>query len=178
MSTSLKPPAANAIAHGLTAQKYLPANLAATVAQYREALFAELRPTSILQEILVAELARHGAAIQLANAMEAAAMSAAQQNATALVTLATVQADDAPYLAAAMSETVERAARYRRHHERSFFAALTQFREVASAGSPSRLPELFQTDDDCVHYLLKWQMKTKWQCAHCESSKRNALYGR
>jgi len=180
MTSRPSTPAANAVSHGLTAKKYLPAELSSAVAEYRGALFDELVPQGPLAEILVAELARHGAAMQLAQSAEAAALQVAAQNATALGTLGAVHDDDnRPYVAAMASDIVERTARYRRQHERSFFAALAHLHELHRAPPPHLEPSmLFASEDDCAAYLQHWQRKQKFQCPHCQHQKRITLRSR
>src|SRR5947209_6885290 len=86
--------AANAVKHGLSAQKFFPAELAKAVDEYRSAFFTELAPRGVLQEFLVTELARHAAAIQVAADGEHAALRAAEQNTGALRAVTNVAAGD------------------------------------------------------------------------------------
>jgi len=171
-------PAANAVAHGLTAKKHLPASLAAAVTEFRAALFEELKPQGPLAEILVAELARHGAAMQFAEQAEAAALRTAESNSTALDALSAIPRDDLPYVAAMSSELVERTARYRRQHERSFFAALGRLRESLHARPIDPGIALFSTEDQAAEYLADWQQKQKRRCLHCNKRKFICLRSR
>src|SRR3954447_3857145 len=87
MTKKSSSPGTNAVAHGLTAKKFLPAALAAAVADYRASLFNELAPQGPLAEILVSELARHAAAMQMSEKAEAAALRTAEANSSALAVL-------------------------------------------------------------------------------------------
>ncbi len=168
--------AGNAVTHGLTAKTIFPAALTEAVADFRAALFAELNPQTPLQEILVGQLAHHAAAMQMASSAEAAALRTGEQNAAAIELLANIQGDDLRFVSALSSHMVERTARYRRGHERSFFTALNRLTPPVSAAPDVEAACLFATEEQCEAYLRDWQKRQrKWRCPGCQAKKRSWL---
>jgi transposase-like protein len=171
--------AGNAVTHGLTSKTIFPAALAEAVDRFRAALFAELKPQTPLDEILVSRLAHHAAAMQMASSAEAAALRTGEQHAAAIELLANIHGDDLRYVSALSSDMVERTVRYRRGHERSFFSALNRLTPPQSIAPSVEVGCLFESEDQCEEYLTAWQRRQrKWRCPRCQAKKRRWLHTR
>jgi transposase-like protein len=179
MAPKIATSAGNAVTHGLTSKTIFPAALAEAVDHFRAALFAELNPQTSLGEILVSQLAHHAAAMQMASSAEAAALRTGEQNAAAIELLANIHGDDLRYVSALSSHMLERTARYRRGHERSFFSALNRLTPPQSAAPNVEVGCLFASEDQCEEYLTEWQgRQRKWRCPRCQAKKRSWLRSR
>jgi len=167
----------NALKHGLTATTLLPEVLGTEMLErHKERLRAEWQPTSPTQEILVLELARHAASLELVEQAEGAVLRCgAQSTVDILSPNDTGIGDNAdPYLAAAVtSDALERVSRYRRAHEKGFYLAILRLREAKALEQPSqdrdpRSREMcFLTEDDCEAYLIRWAQRDNHRCPGC-----------
>ncbi len=174
------PPSANATKHGLTAKKYLPAALdAVRLGHYRHRFREEYQPVTPTELLLVDELARHAAMLEFAQEAEGAVLRhGARQLVPFVMQVGTDQneQDDATLSAAVATETLERFSRYRRAHERAFFTALTQLKEIGAARECALRPAddvslaRFRTEASCELQLRRQFESTDWRCPHCGNS--------
>src|SRR5271166_2942352 len=123
-------PAGNALAHGLTARTIVPDALRLRTEHYVAELGRELSPAGCVESVLVKELARHAAGMELAENAEGAILRYCGQQRADLDRL--LDGDgvgpidaDASFTAAISNQPLERLGRYRRLHERAFYDALT-----------------------------------------------------
>ena len=167
----------NSLRHGLTAKKLLPevlqpGRLAGLLRLFRQ----EYQPATPSEEVLVAELARHAAALELGEAAEWAIL---RQGATTLARVALSRAgdeDDAReklLSAAVTSEPLDVFSRYRRAHEMGFLAALGRLRERKAANRSARPQQSggtrvpFDTEADCERFLEDRFRCSDYRCPHC-----------
>lgn len=166
----------NAVKHGLTATTLLPAVLDSdSLQRHLERLRDEWRPQTPTQDILVHELARHAAALEMAARAESAVLRSGAR-AALLVTpsidgdgLGSV-AEDLMMTGAVATEAIERLTRYRRAHEKSFHQTLHSLKEMLRRpeARPVRAEPPFEfTDDGCADYLRSRFHDRAWQCARC-----------
>jgi hypothetical protein len=183
----------NALKHGLTAKKQVPEAIQLETAGLHRRLKAELAPASAIEEILVGELARHGAALKFASAAEPAVLRSGAACGTTLHRV--LQANSVPQLseldeilaAAVTSDGLEKLSRYRRQHERGLYEAWNTLERVHSQGKTGRTDELmgrFAEESNCRNYLIarlksqpctqcgckagSWlKTRSRWECGHC-----------
>lgn len=198
-TAGIDPRGLNPFRHGLTAMRRLPEVLGQDLLDGLIAAFErEWQPASPLEAVLVRELARHAAALQRAEEAELALL---RQGAAAIGPLLVLESNDPPpgdaeerALAAAFpTEAVDRLTRYRRAHERGFYAAYARLAELERsrhAGIVQRRAEaaadMFPNEDACENYLRKrldsgdypclacgarrgyWlAARRRWECARC-----------
>jgi transposase-like protein len=184
---------ANALQHGLTAITLVRESFPeGEIECFQQAFRTEWRPTTPTAEFLVEELARHAAALRRAQIMEGAVL---RQGARAAITLSPAAdleecGTDLLQAGSVTSEGIERLTRYRRCHEKAFFAALVKLQEFR-AFTPERptdrpRPWPFETEEECRLYLRRrfehpdhrcpvcggapgcWLTnRGRWQCASC-----------
>jgi len=163
----------NAVTHGLTAKKLLPENLRRQTADLQQQLSAELRPTSVLETILVDELARHGAALKFTSLVEPAVLrrgAASEIQLVALIGSDISEPADVSLCGAVTSEGLEKLTRYRRAHERGFYSALDKLsllRTNQTFPAACGLRERFATENACYAYLV--ERRKNLTCARCGS---------
>jgi hypothetical protein len=155
-----------------------PTQLANRAAHFSTRLIEEIQPTSTLQAILVDQLGRHAAGMELGADCEAATLKFAVENCAVESMCAGFAPKEVGLIAAAASELVAKAARYRAQHERAFFSALRYLPAAWSAPQISSAPDLFLTEDACLHYLQRWHEHQPWQCSVCASQQRCWLRSR
>ena len=166
----------NALQHGLTATKCLPKILhPGRLAELVASLQAEYRPHMVTEELLVREAARHAAMLEITEVAEPAVMRTAAQ---ALAQLAssehTADAEDLQLAAAITTEPLDRAARYRRGHEKALHQALEKLRNLQVAGAaphPEPAPDWtaqFMTTAGCEAYLQRRFLSAGWRCPRCQ----------
>lgn len=181
----------NSLSHGLTAKKILPERLRQHTAVLREQLASELRPASALEALLVDELARHGAALKFTSRAEPAVLrrgAAAEMQLAAIVGTDISSPADVSLCGAVTSDGLERLTRYRRAHERGFYAALSHLTELKTQRpfpSFSELRERFVTEAACREHLVErrkvlacsrcgcakgaWlETRSRWECSECK----------
>ncbi len=150
----------NAVTHGLTSKKLLPKKLRLQTAQLRDQLAEELFPATVLESILVDELARHAAALKFTSRAEPAVLrcgAACEPHLAAMMGLQTAAPVDIRLLGAITSEGLDKVSRYRRAHERGFYSALERLTTLRSGHATSFLRvlrERFATECACRAYLL------------------------
>ncbi len=136
----------NAITHGLTATILLEEAVGPDVVERCRLHFEnEWQPTGPTQEFLVKEMARHVSALELAARAETAVLRYGVKSAAYLQ----IDADtdcmgnrDIELASATTSAAVERICRYRRGHEKAFYAAFGRLRELKSLEQDPDYPEV------------------------------------
>lgn len=167
----------NALRHGLTAQTLLADVLGAERLQcYHQRLVAEWQPRSPTEHFLVVEMARHAAALELVEQAEQAILRTGVRTPMPLPIddLSTEEETrDALLAAAASTEALDRVTRYRRSHEKAFYAALLRLREVQASPPSNWLAEskaqafMFTTEADCEQYLHARLEREQGPCPRC-----------
>lgn len=173
----------NAVTHGLSVKHPLPAVLErGRVDYYRQRFQVEYQPMNATQRTLTDELARHAAAMELSESAESAVL---RDSATKLTDIAIRGIDDAAgredavIAAAVTTKALDRFSRYRRMHERAFYAALDHLRELqAEQGtSPDALPvsdmspPSLTSEEECELYLRQRLEAHGGPCPKCGDSK-------
>jgi transposase-like protein len=175
-------PSANALRHGLTAAKFLPNVLQpGRLEEIVVALHDEYQPRTITETLLLREIARHAAALELTEEAEPAVWRISAQ---ALAPFAAPDAApdvDVQLVAAVTAENTDRVARYRRGHEKGLHQAIDKFRSLQAATSrQSRNSAMdsatrFATEDDCESYLRAKFSLDGWRCSRCRGSRGSWL---
>ena len=118
-------PAANALRHGLSGQKYLPPALhPGRIEEIYARLHRELSPRTFLDELALREVARHAALLEIVEQGEPAVLRLAAQQVAGLFVVDGETDDDVAIAAAVTAEPLDRVARYRRGHEKALNAAI------------------------------------------------------
>ena len=165
----------NQVPDVLSTEPISPLALAQRAARYQAELRDELRPTGALAAILVTQLGRHAAGLDLGAASEAATIRFASTNPAAATLYQSADDTERPFLAAMGSDLVAAASRYQSRHERAFFAALRELRAVARAPQQLMQLNLFADEESCIAYLAGVQEERHWRCAKCNSTTRYFL---
>lgn len=174
----------NAVKHGLTATTLLPEVLQpGRFEQYQQELHRDYPPGSVLERILLAEIARHSAALDLGQKAEGAvlrqgALSVGQLMAAAVQDPAA--REDISLAAAVSTDGLDRFARYRRGHERALFTAIKKLQELrdtkkspGTKDSSVSAPD-FAGENACREYL-KQRLVDHPRCPHCGGDKGSWL---
>jgi hypothetical protein len=162
----------NSIKHGLCATELLSSLVKPGRVQELAARFSEdYSPVTETQRVLVAEAARHAAALEFTQDAEGAVL---RQGASQVELLVPGGDSDAALTAAVSSEALDRCARYRRGHEKALHAALVRLRETMTTGRPGPAhkkapaqPAL--TETDCVAFLERRFQDGDFRCRRCGS---------
>ena len=138
-----------------------------------ERLRDEWRPTTPTQEFLVREMARHEAALDRAEQIEAAILRRGSRGAPRIpsdLTSAAAQAD-AALAAAGITDALEKISAYRRSHERAFHRSYAILSELKAAAAERQAPEPvqqaagFASETECEQHLI-----SSWRCPDCGSA--------
>jgi len=148
----------------------------ALLQRHKERLRAEWCPASPTEEFLIEQLARHAAALDLVEHAEPAVLRLGAQSALGMLAgqdLST-RGDADAYLAGAIgSDALERVTRYRRSHEKGFYAALARLREAktiefSTAHRPARpVAFFFTSEEECRAYLVGRTQHKDHRCPRC-----------
>lgn len=155
------------------------------VAELRATLHEELSPRSAIEEILVAELARHAAMLELCERAEMAVLRRAATE------LGGFHADvsslddqtDAALSAAVASDAIDSFARYRRGHEKGLISSLKALNEAAArrtamwAIAPIAQRRIWE-EHECETWLRERAAQGGWRCPHCGPATANWLASR
>ena len=165
----------NAVKHGLCANTLLAEVFRTRSSRTPSRKTAHRHPTSPTQEILVTELARHAAALETAERAEAAVLRFGMRGAITLR-----NADDNPendldmlLTGAVTTEAIERLTRYRRAHEKGWFAALLRLREAKAMERPEGMiappapMAIFSSEGACEEYLIARARRADRHCPRC-----------
>jgi len=165
---------ANALQHGLTALTLVHESFPeGEIERFQQTFGAEWKATTPTAQFLVEELARHAAALRRAQKMECAVL---RQGARAAIALSPAHdleecGPDLLQAGSVTSEGIERLTRYRRCHEKAFFAALNKLQDIR-AFSPQKLPDgprpwPFQTEEECRLHLRRRFEHPDHRCPAC-----------
>ena len=170
----------NAVKHGLAAKTLVSEILGKDIVErHYRALRAEWQPATPTQDFLVREMARHEAALQRAEEMEAAVLRRGARSAPGVNFGGSEGGDllDAALAGAGTSDAIERIGRYRRAHERAYLRSLKTLREAkATAAKVERQPietkqRRFDSESECEAYLVARLADGGFLCPACPSSK-------
>ena len=175
----------NALKHGLTAN----ALLSQVVRHERlnrllHRLREEHQPRTITEELLLREIARHAAVLDITEQAEPAVMRQSVLAVDQLVVTEDTTAEDLRLTAAVMAEPLERCARYRRGHEKAMYQALDKLRLLRARPAENCSPVAdvtsgrFSTTEACELYLKQYQFSSLWRCPSCQSGKGHWLQRR
>jgi len=168
------PSRANAIQHGLTATTLLPEVLGPEILSRQLARFREqFRPATPSAELLVKELARHAAALELAEQAEAAVLRCGARGVSLMIPPAgdAEESRDNVLNAAVSSDALERLSRYRRGHEKGVHQALSRLEETKRAALLADGHQIPLTDQECRE-LLGRRFRDPWfRCPRCSQPK-------
>ena len=174
----------NALRHGLTATTLIDAVLPiGRVDELRAQLSVEMRPRTVVERLLVDEVARHAAMLEVGERAELAVL---RHGAAGLAALGLETKDPEAILASAVaSDAIDRFSRYRRGHEKAVYAAIKALRElrvvdatsaVAPKAANRSTPELsWQTEANCEAWLAERAAGGDWQCPRCGHPRANWL---
>ncbi len=176
----------NALKHGLTSELLLPKILQRSqVDSYRQRFTADMQPASALERTLIDEMARHAAMLELAEQAEPAVLRTGALEMSKVLFRGDEDAgsrEDALLSAAFTTDALDRSARYRRGHEKAFYAALRQLqaiqearREAAqdrdSANPPGQAQSRhFVDEQSCLEYLSARFALPEWRCPGCSAA--------
>jgi transposase-like protein len=179
--------AANAVTHGLSAAKLLPEILGRELLQrHRRNFHEQWKPSTVTEECLVEELARHAAALERATPIEEAVLRTSALGLAMLSERGTEPDARADCLLAAAcgTESVDRLTRYRQAHEKGFHTALARLRELRSSPPCVHVPlhaslsSLSFDERACLRYLRQRHDNRSLCCPSCGSRERTWLAGR
>ncbi len=182
----------NALKHGLTSKKLLPEVLKrGAVENYRRAFERQFQPANPTESILVAEMARHAVMMELGEQAEGAVQRhGARELSKVILGSAGETSDDggeredAILSAAVSTDALDKFNRYRRGHEKAFFAALNTLREIQSERRERERTDtvelknrasLFATEEACEEHLAERFRRADWRCPHCRSAQGSWL---
>jgi hypothetical protein len=164
----------------------LPAN---RINELRAELSAEIGPRTVIERLLVDEVARHAAMLELGERAELAVLRRGAAGLAPFGVDALQPGDPEAVLAAAVaSDAVDRFSRYRRGHEKAAYAAIRALRELkigggASPGAPNAVSRStvklrWETEANCEAWLAERAAGGAWKCPLCGHSWANWLRAR
>jgi transposase-like protein len=154
--------------------------------QYQQELQRDYPPSSVLERILLAEVARHSAALEVGQKAEGAVLRQGALSVGQLI-LTTMQdpaaQEDFSLAAAVSTDSLDRFARYRRGHERALFTAIKKLQELrdtkqSGAAEDSRASAPAFLDEKACHEYLKQRLVGNSRCPHCGGEKGSWLVKR
>jgi hypothetical protein len=170
----------NAITHGYSAVELISSVLSPQrLDEFRRHFLEEWKPTTPTEVMLVEEITRHSAMLELMAPGElsvlltgARAFAAMEQGASSADEDPSA-AEDRVLTASLTSDAVERLTRYRRSHEKSLYQAIAQLREGRRENGLNHarvqiMPPPFNfTDDNCENYLIQRLFAPTYRCPKC-----------
>ena len=177
----------NALQHGLTSRKLLPEVLRKEQVNEHQVRFErQYQPANPTEAILVAEMARHATMLEVGEQAEGAVLRHGARELSQVFLGPAGEAHDdggereeAVLSAAVSTDALDKFNRYRRGHEKAFFAALNKLREIQAerrAHERTDAPvlqdqvESFATEEACEMHLAARFRRTDWQCPHCQNA--------
>jgi hypothetical protein len=175
----------NALQHGLTSKKLVDDVIpTGRLDDLRRELLTEIAPTTTIGRLLVDEVARHGAMLELGERAELAVL---RQGAAKLAEfpaagmVGSAHAPESLLAGAVTNDGLERFLRYRRSHERALYTALRALREttelcrqvVVMPVKPSVGGEPAWSEAMCVEWLRQRVVKGAWTCPKCQLTAAN-----
>jgi hypothetical protein len=164
--------AGTSLRNGPTATKMVP-ELRLQTKDIAAGLRRELKPVGYLEGVLVDEMARHAASMEMAGYAEASMLRFCGQQQAQFDTLLNAEGQidpDAIVTAAVSNQPIERLGRYRRLHERGFYDALDRFLEAQARRQRTTTRAAlapFYDEDVCREYLLGRARETDGVCPRC-----------
>ena len=182
----------NALKHGLTSKKLLPEVLRKQqVNEYRVNFKRQFQPANPTESILVNEMSRHAAMLDLGGEAEGAVLRHGARELSKVILGAAgattddgSEREDAILSAAVSTDALDKFNRYRRGHEKAFFAALNKLLELQSerrkqektdAAALKMGTDMFAREEDCESYLAERFRRDDWRCPHCGSERGSWL---
>jgi transposase-like protein len=177
---------ANAVTHGLTASKLLPELLQpGRVFSLMEQLRQEHFPATLVEELVLREIARHAAMLEIAEQAEGAVLRQGAVGLSGLVGSGNSDQNDDMFLAAAVTtDPAERLTRYRRAHEKALHQAIQRLRELQEArhkrqpAPTSFSADRFATEAECKGHLRARFSSPDWKCPACRSPRGHWITAR
>ena len=177
---------ANAVTHGLTASTLLPELLQpGRVFSLMEQLRQEHRPATLVEELVLREIARHAAMLEIAEQAEGAVLRQGALGLSGLVGSGNSdQHDDMALAAAVTTDPAERLTRYRRAHEKALHQAIHRLRELQEArhkkhpAPTSFSADQFATEEQCKGHLRARFSSPQWKCPACLSPRGHWIAAR
>lgn len=165
------------------APEQIPAELDVDASRYRQSLRDQLQPATALELILVDEMARHAASMEISAGAEGRVLRFAARHAEYLHRApADLERQAEAMIAASMTNhATERVERYGQVHRRAFYRALSQLQFLRSEkpiGGDDRLPSAFESEEACEAYLLGRAQAARSPCPRCRKRKRHYLRAR
>jgi transposase-like protein len=164
------------------AAKPLPDSLSLKNEQYREALRAELAPSTALESIFVDEMARHAAALEFSGAAEGRVLrfGARCQELLPRHTSPDEEAElEAMFAAALTNNAVERTERFGQNHRRGFYKAYAQLQALrGDVVAEEGLATAFDREGACEMYLVGRMHAHPQRCPLCNKRKHHYLRSR
>lgn len=183
----------NSLKHGLTSKKLIPELLRKDqVAEIQASLDQEFKPAGTTEQLLVAEMARHAAMMELGEKAEGAVLRHGARELSGMI-LSTSgepgddadEREDAVLASAVSTEALDKFNRYRRGHEKAFYTALNKLREIQHDRMTRQLKEkteqkgnsanLFETEAACEKHLAKRFSRSNWRCPRCHGAQGSWL---
>lgn len=175
----------NAVKHGLTARKLLPellqpGRVLALMAQLRE----EHHPPTLVEELVLREIARHAAMLEIAEQAEGAVLRQGALGLSGLIGSGDPGQDvDMILVAAVTTDPADRLTRYRRAHEKAFHQAVQKLRELQQhrhKNLPAQTVPMdrFATEDACKRHLRARFSTPEWKCPACLSRRGHWIAAR
>lgn len=162
----------------------LPEALRLNTSEYLEALRAELRPATALEDIFVAEMARHAAAMDFSEAAESRVLRFGARHHELLLEGAAKGGErelEAMFAAAVTSNAAERTERFGQLHRRGFYRAYAQLQLLRCETGRNAQTEsgaVFDDERACETYLLGRMQADPRRCPSCTKRKFHYLKSR
>lgn len=171
---------ANAVKHGMTATTLWPEILrAGRVDVFRCQFQQELQPRTSLERVVVDELSRHAARLELGERAEEAVLRRGARRVAQLLGTCEASADleEAGVCGAVATRALDQLTRYRASHEKGFFRALGALRDLRSTqpgltGEQARREVSrphFVDEIACEEFLRRRFECETWRCPRCSS---------
>ena len=144
------------------------------IGELAEQLRREHKPRDLEQELLVREVARHAAALEIIELGEGGLLRESARGFAKFLNDNTA-ADDPLLAAAVTAEPLERVTRYRRAHEKAMAQAMNALRDLCQehdrqAQLKTVPADLFATDEACRRHLFARFSDPDWCCPKCRSA--------
>lgn len=165
----------NSLRHGLTARDLLEDKLGSErLERHKSLLRDEWRPQSRTEELLVVEMARHAAALDLVEEAEPAVLRYGCGSSTSLILPPGDATEaDACLASAVTTDAAERVTRYRRAHEKGLYTALKRLQELRAV-RPTKpgtnrptFSASFTDEASCATYLRERLLAPSYCCTSC-----------
>jgi hypothetical protein len=143
------------------------------VAEHLDQLRRELQPRNYTEELFVREMARHAACLDVSEAAELSTLRVGAQAGTEFLGISDpggLDDQDAALAGAMTNPATEKMCKYRRSHERGFYAAwheLQAAREAAHWLAAVPKPGRLWTDELACEAYLWQQLAAEWSCPRC-----------